>query len=170
MQVRLPTGSDIAEMLLLCAKPDELNELELSKETFNEFVCIFDELNNRFQIDLIAVALYYCNRTITNYIKSESLTRELYFSPEIIRNLVKTVQIEEYIWTDKLINEIVSLRNKRNREAGHKENKEKANKIRALWATGKYTSRNICAEQECDALGMKYETARKALRNTPDPT
>lgn len=47
---------------------------------------------------------------------------------------------------------------------------EKRLKIREIWATGKYSSRSTCAEQECAALGMSFDTARKALRNTPDPT
>ena len=42
-------------------------------------------------------------------------------------------------------------------------------KIRAVWATGKYTSRDICAEQECADLDMSFSTARKALRGTPEP-
>src|SRR5690606_20653636 len=41
--------------------------------------------------------------------------------------------------------------------------------IRSIWATGKYSSRDICAEQECAALGMSFSAARKALRNTHDP-
>ncbi|WNL47911.1 hypothetical protein RKE25_09895 [Dyella sp. BiH032] len=41
--------------------------------------------------------------------------------------------------------------------------------IRRAWASGKYSSRDICAEQECAALGMSFSAARKALRNTPDP-
>jgi hypothetical protein len=45
-----------------------------------------------------------------------------------------------------------------------------ANRIRKIWASGKYTSRDICAEQECGALNMSFSAARKALRNTPDPT
>lgn len=44
----------------------------------------------------------------------------------------------------------------------------KQEKIREIWASGKYTSRDICAEQECSALDMSFSTARKALRNTPD--
>ena len=48
--------------------------------------------------------------------------------------------------------------------------REKGNKIRQIWATGKYTTRDICAEKEWEALGYKtYGTARKALRNTPEP-
>lgn len=45
--------------------------------------------------------------------------------------------------------------------------REKAQKMRELWASGKYTSRDRCAEEECGALGMSFSSARKALRNTP---
>ncbi|MEI2636654.1 MAG: hypothetical protein V9E92_07395 [Methylotenera sp.] len=40
-------------------------------------------------------------------------------------------------------------------------------KIRKIWSSGKYTSRDICAEQECADLNISFSTARKALRNTP---
>lgn len=46
---------------------------------------------------------------------------------------------------------------------------DKKQKIRDIWATGKYSSRDICAEEECASLGMSFSTARKALRNTPNP-
>lgn len=48
--------------------------------------------------------------------------------------------------------------------------REKVEKIRAAWATGKYDSRDVCAEQECAAIGMSFSTARKALRNIPKPS
>lgn len=41
--------------------------------------------------------------------------------------------------------------------------------IQKIWASGKYKSRDLCAEQECAALKLSFSTARKALRNTPDP-
>lgn len=47
--------------------------------------------------------------------------------------------------------------------------RDKKRQIRAIWASGKYSSRTICAEQECAALNMSPDTARKALRNTPEP-
>jgi hypothetical protein len=47
--------------------------------------------------------------------------------------------------------------------------REKRATIRDIWASGKYSTRAICAEQECDGLGMSFVTAQKALRNTPDP-
>ncbi len=47
--------------------------------------------------------------------------------------------------------------------------RDKQNQIREIWATGKYSSRDRCAEEECAALDISYSAARKALRNTPDP-
>jgi hypothetical protein len=47
---------------------------------------------------------------------------------------------------------------------------DKAESIKRIWASGKYSSRDICAEQECAALNMSFSSARKALRNTPSPT
>ncbi len=48
--------------------------------------------------------------------------------------------------------------------------REKRQMMIDIWMSGKYTSRDICAEQECDALGMSFSAARKALRGTPDPS
>ena len=48
-------------------------------------------------------------------------------------------------------------------------NRDKRKAIQNAWATGKFTSRARCAEQEADAIGMSYSTAIKALQNTPDP-
>ncbi len=48
--------------------------------------------------------------------------------------------------------------------------RDKRAAIVAAWVSGKYSSRDICAEQECGALGMSFSTARKALRGVPKPT
>jgi hypothetical protein len=42
-------------------------------------------------------------------------------------------------------------------------------KIRETWASGKFSSRDICAEQECECLGVRWRTARDWLKDTPDP-
>lgn len=47
--------------------------------------------------------------------------------------------------------------------------RDKQAQIREIWATGKYLSRDRCAEEECAALDMSFAAARKALRNTPAP-
>lgn len=56
---------------------------------------------------------------------------------------------------------------KHNRPGG---SREKQQLIRKIWASGKYTSRDRCAEEECADLKMSFSAARRALRNTPDPT
>jgi hypothetical protein len=47
--------------------------------------------------------------------------------------------------------------------------RDKQRQIREIWATGKYSSRDLCAEEEYAALGMSLSAARKALRNAPKP-
>jgi hypothetical protein len=47
--------------------------------------------------------------------------------------------------------------------------RQKVAAIRNLWASGKYSSRDLCAEQECAHLAMSFSAARKALRNAPKP-
>lgn len=48
--------------------------------------------------------------------------------------------------------------------------RDKQRQIRELWASGKYSSRDLCAEQECAALNMSISVARRALKNTPEPS
>ena len=47
--------------------------------------------------------------------------------------------------------------------------RDKQRQIREIWASGKYSSRDLCAEQECAALNMSISAARGALTNTPEP-
>ena len=47
--------------------------------------------------------------------------------------------------------------------------RDKREQIRAIWASGKYATREICAEEEHEALDTSYSTARKALYSTPEP-
>lgn len=48
--------------------------------------------------------------------------------------------------------------------------RDKQNQIRTIWASGKYSTRDLCAEQECAALNMSISVARRALNNTPEPS
>lgn len=48
--------------------------------------------------------------------------------------------------------------------------RDKQRAIRAAWASGKFSDRDRCAEEECAALGMSLSAARRALRNTADPS
>jgi hypothetical protein len=74
---------------------------------------------------------------------------------------------------------LAEMRNKRQSDARAAANalhskpggsREKQSAIQALWRSGKYSSRDVCAEQECAGLEMSFSAARKALRNTPKDT
>ncbi|MGQ3300184.1 hypothetical protein [Reyranella sp.] len=54
-------------------------------------------------------------------------------------------------------------------DAMHVEHRERREKIRAVWASGKYATKVLCAEQECEHHDMSFDTARKALKGAPDP-
>ncbi|MCM2972895.1 hypothetical protein [Larsenimonas suaedae] len=48
-------------------------------------------------------------------------------------------------------------------------NRDKQQKVRKAWASGKYRARDQCAEEISFAIGCSFSTARKALRGTPNP-
>ncbi|MCP5273493.1 MAG: hypothetical protein H6936_01305 [Burkholderiales bacterium] len=55
-------------------------------------------------------------------------------------------------------------------EKTKKEREAKISQLREIWASGKYSTRDLCAEEEYQALGFpSFGSARKALRNTPPP-
>ena len=74
---------------------------------------------------------------------------------------------------NEIARDVKSQQARQNAETGYNKpggSREKVKQIRDIWASGKYTSRDVCAEQECAEIGMSFSSARKALRNTPDPT
>jgi hypothetical protein len=48
--------------------------------------------------------------------------------------------------------------------------RDKRAELRRVWATGRYSSRDVCAEQECGAFGVAVRVARNWLKGTPDPS
>lgn len=105
----------------------------------------------------------------------EAMTRMYVMGVESMRlavlssfeNGLDRAAILEKIRKDAIIENARQAIEKRHSKPGGSRSKQE--KIREIWASGKYSSRDICAEQECAALGMSFSAARKALRNTPDP-
>lgn len=106
-----------------------------------------------------------------------SLLHEVEIERWRVKDLRKQINLRT-IQREMLREKIVSSRKTRTKlatEAADKRHnapkgsRSKASAIRVLWASGKYSSRDLCAEEECRALGMSFSTARKALRNTPEP-
>lgn len=82
------------------------------------------------------------------------------------KNEIKSVlEVGSLQWRKETARAAANTRHSQKGGSHHKQSQ-----IREIWATGKYTSRDLCAEEECAGLGMSYSTARKALRNTPEPT
>ena len=75
-------------------------------------------------------------------------------------------------YMEKTITKKNKERGKQAADARHSQpggSRDKQHQMRQIWASGKYSSKDICAEQECAALGVAFSTARKALRNAPLP-
>lgn len=53
-----------------------------------------------------------------------------------------------------------------NRQGGSRDRRAE---LRAIFATGKYDTRTLCATEEHEALGVSFHTAMSYLRRTPDP-
>jgi hypothetical protein len=76
---------------------------------------------------------------------------------------------------EKNVREGLALRasdlGKKGAAARHASDNDKRAAIRAIWASGKYGTKMVCAEEEYAALKMSQDTARKALRGeaNPDP-
>lgn len=88
--------------------------------------------------------------------------------PQILFSIVKSTKGV----ADHIVREQKSKAGKAAADAGHSKpgkSREKQDAIRDAWASGKYSNRDLCAEQECAALNMAFGTARRALRNTPEP-
>ena len=61
-------------------------------------------------------------------------------------------------------------KNAANKKHELSEFKDDYESMRQAWASGKYETKDECAEKEGKKLGMKFNTARKALYNKPRPS
>jgi hypothetical protein len=60
---------------------------------------------------------------------------------------------------------------KKGGDSRNEENRKLRDAIRASWKAGNFSSRDICAQEEWQALGFgSQKAARNALLNTPDPS
>jgi hypothetical protein len=71
---------------------------------------------------------------------------------------------------EKFVRERTSNKARRAADARHDQKggtRDKHRRLLAIWASGKYRTKDECAHEECEALGMAPTTARKALINAP---
>jgi len=63
-----------------------------------------------------------------------------------------------------------TIRAKKAAAASHAEHNRMKAEIQAIWSTGKYKLKTVCAEEEYADIGMSFSAAIKALRNLPKTT
>lgn len=77
------------------------------------------------------------------------------------------VSIDEQISLNRSRSASHAARAKLNQPGGYT---EKRQRVRDLWATGKYRSRDECASKVHKTVGLSLSATRKALRKAPDVT
>ncbi|MFK5949319.1 MAG: hypothetical protein QM500_11195 [Methylococcales bacterium] len=172
MGLHQPTCEDLQKILSFIKLPKDVAEFSA-----NDIAEFFDDLDAYSNINITALVLYYANRNIINYQKTQHLTKELIINPEVLHSLIEITKAKEcgevMDITEEINNQEKSARGRKAVNARHDQrggSRDKQQKIRDIFATGKYkNNRTICAENEHDAIGMSYSAARKALNNTQDP-
>lgn len=97
-------------------------------------------------------------------IEAEDFGSDLGEKPEKCISSPKAPPVGSREWRSQ--NARAAANAKHNKVGGSRDKQEQ---IRKIWASGKYSTRELCAEEEYEALGMSFAAARKALRNTTDP-
>lgn len=70
------------------------------------------------------------------------------------------------------VGEANKSRSKKAADKGHERpdgSRDKKKQIREIWASGKYITKVLCAEEEYVSLEVSFDKARRDLRNLPDP-
>lgn len=70
------------------------------------------------------------------------------------------------------VGEANKSRSKKAADKGHERqdgSRDKKKQIREIWASGKYITKVLCAEEEYLSLEVSFDKARRDLRNVPDP-
>lgn len=101
---------------------------------------------------------------------SEAVKRSDEASEKIIRSQDEIVELFKEELSARV--KEATARGKRAADERHDKpggSRDKQKKMQQAWASGKYESRDRCAEEECRALDMSFAAARRALRNTPTP-
>lgn len=165
-------GKDIVKLLELAPK-NVRDEIGLTSRNRTKFAADFDA---RPSVEIMALALFYACRAIANMTKAAPIIANLKIDAHAIHYLIALVSAEEFSGTSSILGEIgkaaaskratnaVKVRHQRKGGRTQEVAEGKA-KIVAAWKTGKFQTKQRCAEEEYEAAGISYGTAIKALRN-----
>jgi hypothetical protein len=115
-------------------------------------------------------------KSIKSNSKSSNLQSDIFLFPENINSFVdlKIHPFSVILIADRMRDETLKKAKKLIPSLGGKNRAklldEATNRIKDSWASGIFLSRELCAEKQWQQCGFKTEgTARRKLRNTPDP-
>jgi len=119
-------------------------------------------------------AIGILKEAIQSAAKEPSMTLEIKELAETFILLIEERSMFEYD-SDRFFDPIIKIDRSESGKNGakwrHAASYELHKKIKDVWTSGKYSSRDICAEQEYSALGFgSFKAARNALKGTPDPS
>lgn len=97
--------------------------------------------------------------------QKEIITQEMFGALQA--DTTKAVSEANRMAAQKRSNTARNAANKKHELSGVKDNHTS---IRQTWASGKYKTKEECAEKESVKLEMTFEAARKALYNEPEPS
>jgi len=141
----------------------------------------FEVITSHPRVDAVTLALYYaCDNGNVSFDGDDpkfDIIRDIRVDPIVIAGLITLAKIEEAAevmsLTDEVLRERMSAAGRRAVKARHKnptgetqQRKDRAEKLVEIWKSGKYSSKDDCAEQEWAGLEFKsFGSARRALRN-----
>jgi len=153
-----------------------LNEKDLDAEKYLELIKNSGKhfFSESLCIDRLRYVSALCLQAMTEP-KHEKATNSAHWQMIASANFILGFELSthEAQFVEEMTSRFMSSRARRAAESRHASSggsRHKQQLIRELWASGKFSSRDVCAEQECAALGMSFSAARKALRRTPDPS
>lgn len=139
--------------------PDHWALLEYSKG--NGLFTQQDPERNKITANYEAENLYMAFQQASNIDEWKNYLENYPPSPEILAVLMLVV-----------VGDANAVRSSKSANKGHDKlggSRDKKRQILDIWSEGKYSSKDICAEQECAGLAVSFSKARKDLRNAPDP-
>lgn len=174
----------VSELMHLYAPREALLQIGLVDTDGNDFEASPDGFENVYgfgRVQMVALALYYaCGNRNIGFGRDDSklaLIRDLRIDPIVLTNLIRLSEAEAtgtaFSLSHDVHKEKMSARGRSAVKARHskpngltQQRKAMVCQLIELWQSGKYTSRDICAEQEWEGLGFSsFRSARRALTN-----
>lgn len=170
------SGKDIVKLLALAPKSVR-DEIGLTSRNRAKVAAEFDACPDAYpSVEIMVLALFYACRSIANVTKVAPIIANLKIDAPVIHSLIRLVSTEEFSETSSLLGEIgkaaaskrakAAVNSRHQREGSrHNQVEDGQRKVLEAWKTGKYSSKDTCAEEECSAAGIPFRTARRALIN-----